>query len=42
MTDVIVVDAQDSSASIKTDQLNRERMDIDNSMPGEVVDEKRV
>ena len=42
MTDVSVVDAQDSSASTKTDQLNHERMDIDNSMPGEDADEKRV
>jgi hypothetical protein len=42
MTDVSVVDAQDSSASTKTNKLNHERMDIDNSMPGEVVDEKCV
>ena len=42
MTDVSLVDAQDSSASSKTDQLNHERMDIDNSMPGEDADEKRV
>jgi hypothetical protein len=39
MTDVSVVDARDSSASTKTNKLNHERMDIDNSMPGEVVDE---
>ena len=42
MTDVSVVDAQDSSASTKAYKLKHERMDIDNSMPGEVADEKRV
>ena len=42
MTDVSVVDAQDFSASTKTYKLNHERMDIDNSMPGEAVDEKCV
>ena len=42
MTDVSVVDVQDSSASTKAYKLKHERMDIDNSMPGEVVDEKCV
>ena len=42
MTDVSVVDAQDSLASTKTGQLNHERMDIDNSMPGENADDERA
>jgi hypothetical protein len=40
MTEVSIVDVQDSSASIQTDQVDHERMDIDNSMPGENADEE--
>ena len=42
MTEVSIVDAQDSSASIQTELLNHERMDIDSSMPGENADVERA
>ena len=42
MTEVSIVDAQDISASIQTELLNQERMDIDNSMPGENADDERA
>ena len=42
MTEVSIVDVQDSSASIQTDQVDHERMDIDNSMPGENADKERA